>query len=78
LRAHLSCLECRITYAYALRSCFEAIEEFVFDSLFNEEPRARATNLALIEEDPHHRAVNRLLKIGIRENDVGRLTAKLK
>src|SRR5215472_2337991 len=44
--------------------------EFVIDLVFDEQARARAADLALVEEEPEMAAFNRLLHVGIGENNV--------
>ena len=70
LRAHQSGLIHRIANFDFLRFLFEATEEFFFDFLFDEQTRAGAAHLSLIEKDSHHRAVHCLIQIGVCKNHV--------
>src|SRR2546423_717962 len=76
LRPHLRRLVRRVADLYLLRLLSEATEELVFDSLIKEEARACATDLPLVEEDAHHRAVDGLLHVGVGEDDVRRFASE--
>ena len=47
------------------------------DALLHEQARARAADVALVEEDPLDDALDRLVDRGVLEDDVGRLAAEL-
>ena len=55
---------------------FKSIEKLVLHSLFDKQARAGATHLALVEEDSHHRAADRLLDVSIGKHDVWRFAAE--
>src|SRR6185295_19517155 len=59
---------------YALR---QRVDERVVHLLLDEEPRAGAAHLSLIEEHPADRALRGRLHIGVAEDDVRRLAAEL-
>src|SRR5205085_8669430 len=76
LRSHLRRLVRRITNFNFFSLRLEAFEKLVLDALFKEDARASAADLTLIVEDAHQRAVDRLLKVSIGEDDVRRFAAE--
>ncbi len=55
----------------------DAFDDPVVDRFVREQPRARGAALALVIEDRARRARNRLVEIGVGEDDGGRLAAEL-
>ena len=55
----------------------EPVEQLVGDRLLHQQPRARAADVALVEEDAVDDALDRLVDRGVVEDDVGGLAAEL-
>ncbi len=67
----------RIGGLHLLGASDQLFEEFVLDFAFDEQPRACVADFALAVEDSGDRALDRVVDIGIGENDVGRFAAEL-
>src|SRR2546423_3945221 len=76
LRPHLRPGVRRVADLYLLGLLAEATEEFVLHLFVEEEARACAADLPLVEEDAHHRAVDGLLHVCVREDDVRRFASE--
>ena len=53
------------------------VEQLLGDRLLDQQPRAGAADVALVEEDAVDDALDRLVDRGVVEDDVGRLAAEL-
>lgn len=60
-----------------LKASGKLAHELVVDAFLNEDARARAADLALIEENADLGAFDRLVELGVVEDDVGGLAAEL-
>ena len=76
LGAHVRALVERIAHADAGESSLEHLDEALRDRLVQEQPRAGAADLALVEEDAAHHALDRRVEVGVVAHDGGRLAAE--
>ena len=67
----------RVADAQRRHPPLEAVEHVVGDRLLHQQPRARAADVALVEEDAVDDALDRLVDGGVVEDDVGGLAAEL-
>jgi hypothetical protein len=76
-RAHVGVLVERVADAQQAHAVPQLGGDLVGHRLLDEQPRAGAAHVALVEEDPLHDALDRLVDGGVLEDDVGRLAAEL-
>ena len=76
-RADVGVLVDRIADDQRLHPVLELCDHFLGDRFLHQQPRARAADVALVEEDAVDDALDRLVERGVREDDVGRLAAEL-
>ena len=76
-RADVGVLVQRVADAQALHPRPQPPHDLLGDALLQQQPRARAADVALVEEDALDDALDRLVERGVLEDDVGRLAAEL-
>ena len=76
-RADVGVLVERVADAQQAHAVPQLRGDLVGHRLLDEQPRSGAADVALVEEDPLHDALDRLVDGGVLEDDVGRLAAEL-
>ena len=76
-RADVGVLVQRVAHAQRGHAALEALEHLVGDRLLHQQARARAADVALVEEDAVDDALDGLVDRGVVEDDVGGLAAEL-
>ena len=76
-RAHVGVLVHRVADADALDAHAQLLDEHVVDAFLQQQSRTGAADVALVEEDAAHHAVDGLVDRRIVEHDVRRLAAEL-
>ena len=76
LRAHLGRRIHGVAHLHGLEGFGETFENLVVDLAFDEETRARAAHLALVEENPDLDALDRALEIAVGKENVRGLAAE--